>query len=360
MLRSGLFTLLIAAFLGACSGDQGNPLPEAPTRAPEPSEVILQAVDAGTGAALSDDEVTVRHLVRFPITLDASRVDRVSSSEPYSIRHPVAWDSLVVEVRLEASSYHRLDTVLTVSRGASVGPVTLRMARRLDRAGRVTQPQTRPGGAAPTQPSPSPAQPADPDAGIDRGPLSAGDQAFRREAWAAATQAYFNMPVPPRRTGTYAREYARAKVRQGTSHINLGEWGGALDDLEEASSYPDAGYSAYLLLGQAQCTVGRFQEGRQSVERIAGMATRIPGSERAAAHALAAYQGANCSHQEFMRAEAPMDLLQTGGTAITEYEAFIQVGEPLSSASPEVAAALADARAKIEQTRTRMRGGGGF
>jgi len=46
------------------------------------------------------------------ITLDAAGLERVSSLEPYRVEESVAEDSLVVEVRLEAASYHRLDTVL--------------------------------------------------------------------------------------------------------------------------------------------------------------------------------------------------------------------------------------------------------
>ena len=102
--------LLSLALLGGCSGG-ADPSTDTPARDPEPSEVVLQAVDAGTGAALTDGQLTVRYLVRSPITLDASAVDQVSSSEPYRIAHAVAEDSLVVELRLEARSYHRLDTV---------------------------------------------------------------------------------------------------------------------------------------------------------------------------------------------------------------------------------------------------------
>lgn len=365
MLRSGPLSLLPILFLAACRGEEGSPLPQAPDQSPEASEVVLQAVDAGTGAALSDDEVTVRHLVRFPITLDEARVDRVSSSEPYRIQHAVAWDSLVVEVRVEASSYHRLDTVLTVARGASVGPVTLRMARRLGGDRRAAQApgaagggrQTQTGGATPTRPSPSTPQPSEPDDGIDRTALRAGDAAFAAEDWATATNAYLSMPEPPRGTGRYAGEYARAKVRQARAHIARGEWGGALDALEEAVVYPDAGYQAFLYLGQAQCTVGRLDEGRATLGRIADMATSIPSSQRAQAQALASYQNALCTHQEFTRAEEPRDLLRTGAATIRELEAFIQVGQPLAASSSEVSAAVDDAWAKIESTRQRMRGG---
>lgn len=192
---------------------------------------------------------------------------------------------------------------------------------------------------------------------MDRTAMRAGDQAFREGNWAAATDAYMSMPEPERGRGTYADQYAQAKVRQARSHINRGEWGGALDALEEAVTYPGAGYEAFLYLGQARCTVGRFEEGRESLNRISEMEGSIPAGRRDEALALAAYQNALCAHQEFMRAEEPRDLLRTGAAAIRQLEAFIQMGQPLTASSPEVAAAVQDSWAKIEATRERMRGG---
>jgi len=364
MRPSGLSTLILAAFLCACSGEGDGPLAQLPVGPAEVSKITFQAVDAGTGAALADNELTVRHLVRFPITLDESAVEGTVSSEPYRIQYAVAFDSLVVEVRLEAQSYHRLDTVLTVARGGSVGPLTLRMARRLAQGERPSQGTTRPTASATgptsstTGPTSSPAAAADPDAGIDRAALTAGDRAFEQGQWAAATGAYLNMPEPPRRTGTYARQYAQGMVRLGASHINLGEFAGALDALETAVSYEDAGYTAYLLLGQSQCTVGRFDEGRQSLGEIDRLAPTIPASEWGAAHALSGFQRAHCTYQEFQRAEAALDVLRVGGAAIREYEAFLQQGEALSPIPAPVNQALQEARTRIEEIRTRMRTGG--
>lgn len=360
MRPSGLSTLILAALLGACSGETGGPLAQAPTGPAEPSEIILQAVDAGTGAALADDEMTVRHLVRFPITLDESAVEAVPSSQPYRIQHAVAWDNLVVEVRLEAPSYHRMDTVLNVARGESVGPITLRMTRRLTGAGRAT---SRPasGGSRPTAQANRPTSPTaapDPDAGIDRTALQAGDRAFEGGQWAAATIAYLRMPTPPRRTGTYAREYAHGMVRLGASHINLGEFAGALDALETAVSFEDAGYTAYLLLGQAQCTVGRFDAGRESLSQIDRLAPTIPADEWGAARALSGFQRAHCTYQEFQRVDAALDILRVGGAAIREYEDFIRQGEALSPLPAPVSQALEEARTRIEEIRQRMRTGG--
>ena len=359
MRPSGLSTLILAALLGACSGETGGPLTQAPTGPAEPSEIILQAVDAGTGAALADDEVTVRHLVRFPITLDESAVEAVSSSQPYRIQHAVAWDNLVVEVRLEAPSYHRIDTVLNVARGESVGPVTLRMTRRLSGAGRA---ESRPasGGSRPTATAnqPTPAAP-DPDAGIDRSALHTGDRAFEGGQWAAATNAYLSMPAPSRQTGTYAREYAHGMVRLGASHINLGELAGALDALETAVTFEDAGYTAYLLLGQAQCTVGRFDAGRESLSQIDRLAPTIPADEWGAARALSGFQRAHCTYQEFQRVDAALDILRVGGAAIREYEEFIRQGEALSPLPAPVSQALEEARTRVEEIRALMRTGGG-
>ena len=128
----------MAGLLAGCAGEEGLPLEDEPTGAPESSEILLQAVDAGTGGALADAQLTVRHLVRFPVTLDESAVESVPVGEPYSISHPISWDSLVVEVRLEAASYHRLDTVLAVARGGTTGATTLRMTRRLTRSSAST------------------------------------------------------------------------------------------------------------------------------------------------------------------------------------------------------------------------------
>lgn len=83
-------------------------------------------MDGGTGGPLADDEMTVRYLARSPITLDGASVDRIPEAEPCTIRHRVARDGLVVEVRSEAFSYHRVDTALSVGRGRTGGPHAIR------------------------------------------------------------------------------------------------------------------------------------------------------------------------------------------------------------------------------------------
>ncbi len=337
--------MLTMVLIGACSGEADSPA-EVSLRDSEPSEIVLQAVDAGTGAALSDDRMTVRYLVRSPITLDASATEQVLSGEPYRIEHAVAEDRMVVELRLEAPSYHRLDTVLSVARGSSAGPFTIRMARRLDRVAGRRPPATT------ARPISRPA-PADPDAGIDRTALRAGDRAFQSEDWAAAASAYARMEAPPRGTGTYAGEYAQALMNRGISHINLGEWGGALEALEEAVGFESSSSSAFLRLTQAQCSVGRTEAGRRSLIELGARA--IPAGERASVIALVEYQRAMCSQHEFGRAESAIEVVRSGGRAIQEFNAFIELGEGVTPASSEVDAAVTDARRRVEQIRKRMR-----
>lgn len=356
-MRPSPIFLPLSFLAAACVGEPESLLEEAPATPPQASEILLQAVDAGTGEALADEELTVRHLVRFPITLDETGTERVPASMPFPIGYEVAWDSLVVELRLEAQSYHRLDTVLAVARGESVGPVTLPLNRRLSQTASQagTGRASTPGITAPTGPGPpSP----DPDADIDRTSLRAGDRAFREGRWAEATSAYLSLPPPPRRNGTYAREYAEAMTRLGESHIKLGEYAGALNALERGLEYPVVPHMAHLLLGQAQCAVGRFDEGRASAARIEQMAPSIPASEWGAARALAAYQRADCTYREFQRVEAALDILTLGGAAVRQYEAFLEIGGGLSPVPPRVSSAMEEARTRIDEVRERMRSGG--
>ncbi|MGD8289754.1 MAG: hypothetical protein PVI31_14085, partial [Gemmatimonadota bacterium] len=189
---------------------------------PMPSTVMVQAVDAGTGSALSDDQMTVRYLVRSPVTLDETAVDEVPSNEPYEIRHLIQEDELVVEVRLEADSYFRLDTVVSVQRGGTAGPLTMRMSRRLDL---VVSDEPEP------EPEPEPTRPPgggrgslpSTNTGPDRRPLEAGNQAFNRGSWLEATEAYARMPLPDDPDSPYGQAYQLALVRRGVAHMNRAE-----------------------------------------------------------------------------------------------------------------------------------------
>ena len=364
MRRGTLSIPPLVALLSSCSSGP-PPLAEAPEGPAEASEVVFQAVDAGTGAALADPELTVRYLVRAPVLLDATAVERVRSAEPYRIEHEVAHDSLVLEVRLEAASYHRLDTVLAVARGSSAGPYTVRMSRRLDRIAQA--PSRRPDlGDAPSRPpsesadrptgQPS-AAPTDPDADVDRRSLLAGNRAFANQDWARATAAYQRMTAPQGRTSGYAREYQQGLVRRGISHINLGEWAGALEALEEAVALESPGHDAYLRLGQVQCAVGRTGDGRESLGTVQDMEATIPDAERPVIVALVGYYGGICSHGEFDRAGSAVDMARTGGRAVREFNAFVAQAEAMRSRPARVDVALTDARRRVQAIQSRMRGG---
>lgn len=374
---------------GACSDSSGGALEGPPTASPEMSRIVLQAVDAGTGGPLADPVITVRHLVRYPITLDEMGSDAVPVTQTHTIEHPVAHDSLVVEVRLEADSYHRIDTVLSVARGGASGPVTVRMNRRLDRmadgqasaggpsAGGSTESSaggSGPGGPPPAQPgtvepgagaqTPA-ASPAgagatgeDPDAGMDREPLRRGDQAFARGEWAQAAAAYRTMPPPPRRMGSYAREYTQGLVRLGESELALGNWQGALAALESATGFDAPGYRASLLLGHARCATGAVADGRQALEQLQRTSSTIPQAQRPTAMALVEYYRGICSQLEAEAVTNPRELLRAGTGALAEFQAFLEAAEALPSRSPAVSAAMDDARLRQEEVRARLRGGG--
>jgi hypothetical protein len=147
-------------------------------------------------------------------------------------------------------------------------------------------------------------------------------------------------------------------TRLGESHIKLGEFAGALDALERGLAYQGVPYTAHLLLGQAQCAVGRFDEGRASAARIEQMAPSIPPSEWGTARALAAFHRADCTYREFQGVEAALDLLTVGGAAVRQYEAFLEIGEGLSPVPERVSSAMGEARTRIEEIRERMRTGG--
>ena len=137
-----LTSVLLLVGVAACYTPPEGPAAER-VGAVEQTALVLQAVDAGTGSALTDAEMTVRYLVRKPIIFDASRVERVSSLAPYQIEHPVGDPDLVVEVRLEADSYHRLDTVLSVPKGSEAGPRALPPGRGPGRLARGLFPEDR-------------------------------------------------------------------------------------------------------------------------------------------------------------------------------------------------------------------------
>lgn len=323
---------------------------------PEATTLLVQAVDAGTGAALADPELTVRYLVRQPIVLDTTAVERVPSVEPYEIRQVIEEDQLAVEVRLEAPSYHRLDTVLAVPRGATAGPLTMRMSRRLAVvAGAATapapapapEPVIPPGGGRGTLPG---------TAGPDRAALLAGNRAFERGSWLEATEAYARMPLPGDPNSEYGQEYQLALLRRGVAHMNRAEFGAALEVLESAAGYGSPGFQTFLRLSAAQCAVGRTEEGRGTLAQLErGLNRRTP-NEQLLVGALINYERGVCSQGEFDRAQTTRERVRTGSAAIQELQAFIDFGERIEPVPQVVGTAIDDARARIEDIRRRMAG----
>jgi tetratricopeptide (TPR) repeat protein len=357
MHRSSPTTVIALVLLAACSAEPPAALQIA-LGAPESSALSFQAVDAGTGAALTDSRMTVRYLVRAPITLDASAVEVVSSGEPYRVSHDVAEENLVLEVRLESDSYHRLDTVLSVPRGGSGGPFTLRMSRKL---GGQTAAATRPADAT-SRPTSQPAasQPTPPlassAAAIDRSALVAGNQAYGRGDWAAATEAYERMQEPNDRSSAYAEEYTQALVQRGMAHLDRGEMGGALEALEEAMTYPEPGYKAYVHGAQAQCAVGRADEGRGTLAILSREVNRMPPGDRPMINALKLYYEGMCNEGDFDRTEAVTARVSAGASAIRAYDEFIEAAAGVSPVTPELRTALDDAEARKAGIRQRIRG----
>ena len=123
-------------------------------------------------------------------------------------------------------------------------------------------------------------------------------------------------------------------------------------------SFDSPGFNAYLTLSQAQCAVGRTDDGRRSLEQIDGMASTLPARQRPVVLALVGYQRAVCSQGDFERAESALARVQTGTTTIRAFEAFIEQGEALNPVPAPVQAALGNARRRITEVRDRMRRGG--
>jgi hypothetical protein len=325
--------------LGGCYAPSDGP-PEVPIGGLESTSLVLQAVDAGTGAALADSTMVVRYLVRTPIVFDASAVDQVPSVEPYRVELPVAEDSLVVEVRLEAASYHRLDTVFSVARGSEAGPLTLRLAPRLDRVG-----------GEPVAPEPAPTVVA---TGPDRSAMNEGDQAFRRGSWLEATEAYQRMPAPRNELSEYGRAYLAAKVRHGVAHLNRNEYARALEIFEEAVDMSAPTPDAFLRLAQAQCAVGRSAEGRGTLAQVERMRASLGPLQQSTVSALIAYQTGVCTHVEFERAETTRERVRAGAQASQELNAFIEGARAMSPVPAEVYNAVQDAERRVLEIRRAM------
>ncbi len=349
MLPRGYSLLFSLLLLGGCA-PEGPRREQAPAQEPATSEVLVQAVDATTGAELSDAEVTIRYLARAPITLDAAGVDRVPSAEPYRITGPVAEDSLVLELRLEAPSYFKLDTVVSVARGSTAGPFRLAMAPRTDRRAAGGGGGAPTGGRTPAAPPPQPSGAED----EDRTSLLAGDRAFETGDWRTAAGQYRRMITPRNRAGAYAREYQRALVRQGIAFINLGDWQGALEALQEAVAFDFREYTAFFYLGQVQCVVGQYEAGRQSLNHIREWLTlHISEAQRPVVFALLDFQLGMCSYGEFSNARIQADLDRARQRALGEFQSFMDKANAFPAMPPEIQAAVGQAQRIMSEIRVR-------
>ncbi len=344
MASSRLFALVTLSVVAGCYAPPEAP-PTPRSGAMESTGLVLQAVDSGTGAALSDAQMTVRYLVRAPIVFDASAVDRVPAVEPYEIEHDVAAEELVVEVRLEADSYHRLDTVLTVARGASAGPLTMRLSRRLDRV--VTGPTT------------TVTPPPTTTTSSDRTAMQEGDRAFGQQSWLAAVEAYQRMPAPDDEMSAYGRDFLAAKLNQGVAHINRSEYARALEIFEEVADMREPGAEAYLRLTEAQCAVGRTEEGLGTLAQLGRMRNRMPPLEQNYVSAMMAYRRGVCSHGEFDRAQTTRDRVRAGAQAIQQLNAFVEGARAMSPVPPAVFNAVGDAERRVEEIQRSMGRGRG-
>lgn len=348
--RHRVIVLGTAALVGCYTPPDAPPTTR--TAALETTGLVLQAVDAGTGSLLEDPEMTVRYLVREPIVFDVASVRDVPTDEPYEISHEVGDSVLVVELRLEADSYHTLDTVVSVGRGASAGPLTMRMSRRLDRV--ADEPEVDPE-PAPEPEAVAPATPAE----IGRTTMRQGDRAFNQGSWLEATEAYQRMPAPSDEMSDYGRAYLEARIRQGVAHINRSEFARALEIFEEVTEMESPGPQAYLHLAQTQCAVGRTEEGRGTLAQVDRARSRLGPVEQSRVAAMVAYHRGVCSHGEFDRAQTTRERVRAGAQAIQELNAFVEGARAMSPVPPEVIRAVEDAESRVEEIRRRAGGGRG-
>ena len=347
MARRGRSILTGLALLGGCSGDGETPA-RGPLHEPAASEISVEAVDGATDSALVDDTFTIRYLARAPITLDATAVEEVPSSESYRIVHSIREDSLVVELRVEAPSYERLDTVLAVAWGSSLETVRIPLTPRADRLAGRTAPSGEETTPSTPDDRPRPGSPAE----LDRGPLEAGDAAFANADWAGAARAYDRMPRPTDREGDYAFDYELALVRKGISHINLGQWAEAHDVLQEAVALDFREYTAFFYLGQVQCVLGQYEAGRQSLNHISDWLTlSISEAQRPIVLTLIDYQLAMCTYGESQQARTQSDLRRLRDLALQEFQRFMDGAGAFSPIPPELQAAMADARQRMAEIR---------
>jgi len=189
--------------------------------------------------------------------------------------------------------------------------------------------------------------------------LQVANRAFQAGNWLQAIQSYDRLSLPAGASDADARAYQQARINQGVSHLNLGEYAGALDAFEEAAGMSIPSGAANLRLAQAQCAVGRVDEGRRTIAAVERMAPRLDPQEGPSALALAQYVSALCGAGDLDKATTAVQRVAAGGRIIRELQAFIERAGSVSPRTEFLDAAVADAQRRITAIQERMRRGGG-
>ena len=162
------------------------------------------------------------------------------------------------------------------------------------------------------------------------------------------------MTGPTDEMSEYGRAYRDAKLKQGIAHMNRSEFGRALEILEEVVGMDEPSADAYLRLTQAQCAVGRTEEGLGTLAQVGRARNRMEPAEQSRVGAMIEYQRGVCSNHEFSRAETARDRVSSGARATRELNAFIEGARTMSPVPPEVFHAVADAERRVETIKRAM------
>ena len=117
------------------------------------------------------------------------------------------------------------------------------------------------------------------------------------------------------------------------------------------------GPQAFLRLAEAQCAVGRSEEGRGTLAQVDRAKSRLGAVQQSYVAAMVAYQRGVCSHNDFDRAQTTRDRIRTGAGAIEQLNAFIDGARAMSPVPPEVYNAVQDAERRVEEIRRSIAGG---
>jgi len=121
-------------------------------------------------------------------------------------------------------------------------------------------------------------------------------------------------------------------------------------------TYPEPGYQAYLRSAEAQCAVGRADEGRGTLAILSREVNQMPPADRPMISALKLYYEGVCNEGDFDRTEAVAARVSAGAAAIKAYDEFIEAAAGVSPVSQELQSALDDAEARKTGIRQRIRG----